>query len=72
MEEICLSNLYKPNTCIFRTQKLISMRLGVDMFHCILNEQFFRYIMARTHYILVAVMVMSLLAKLRCQNVVTT
>jgi len=28
------SNLHKPNTCLFRTQKVIPRRFGLDRFHC--------------------------------------
>ena len=33
MYEIFL-NLYKPNICVFQTQKLVQRRFGLDMFHC--------------------------------------
>jgi hypothetical protein len=31
----CWHNLYKPNTCLFRTQKLVPMMFGLDRFYCI-------------------------------------
>ena len=30
-------NLYKPNPCLVRTQKLLPWRFGLDRFHCIVS-----------------------------------
>jgi hypothetical protein len=35
VENLCKYNLYKPNTCLFHTQKLVTRMVGLDRFHCI-------------------------------------
>ena len=34
---ICKFNLYKANTCLFRTQTLVPRRFGLNRFHSSLN-----------------------------------
>ena len=34
---LCEFNLYKLNTCLFRAQKLVPRRFGLDRFRCIMN-----------------------------------